>query len=245
MKKAGAVICLVVLFTVGIIAHGPKTAQAALALDFTADVSAQGLVENGGPATFGAAQGFTTVGWYFTPTVDIYVLRLGLFDADRDRRHSEDHQVAIWSAGNTTPLVSVIVHEGPSSQHTPETSPHGALFHFESLGTPAILYQGRTYYIGATLYAGLINGSQTTDFDSFASFSNGESPIFISPYIIYGGNAYGISASNTLAYPSSSLSGVDYTIGANMDITPVPLPAAAWLFGSGLTCLFFVKRRMA
>jgi hypothetical protein len=242
MRKVVSVICLVLLCA-AIIVQSPHAAHAVLAIDFTSDVAASGLVENGGAGTFGSAAGFTTVGWSFTPTTDLYLTRLGLYDADRDRRHSEAHQVAIWSAGNTTsPLASVTIEETPAN-HLPETSPNGALFHFQNLGTPLILTAGQTYYVGATLYAGLINGTSTTDFDSFASFSQGESPIFFN-YINYLGNAYGISATNSLAFPASTLSSVDYTIGANIDVTPVPLPAAAWLFGPGLVGLVGARMRL-
>jgi hypothetical protein len=243
MRKIVIAICISLVAAAGIL-QIPRAAHADLAVDFTIDVAANGLVENGGPTTFGASTGFTTVGWMFTPTVDLYLTRLGVYDADRDRFHSEAHQVAIWAANNPSlPLASVTISEGPTN-HVPETSPNGALFHFENLTVPYLLSRGETYIVGATLYAGLVNGTSTTDFDSFAAFNQGDSPIFISPYLTYLGNAYGINTANSLIFPTSTLSGLDYTIGANMDVTPVPLPGAFWMFGSGLVGLYRAGRKL-
>jgi hypothetical protein len=43
--------------------------------------------------------------------------------------------------------------------------------------------------------------------------------------------------------PTTTLAGYDYIIGANIDVTPTPIPAAAWLLGSGLLGLIGIRRR--
>jgi hypothetical protein len=221
---------------------GANSSEAALGIDFTGSVASGGMVENGGPTTFGSPSGFSIVGWSFKPTVDLYLTRLGVYDADRDRLHSEQHQVGIWSANNSTsPLASVIIDE--SAGNVPETSPQGAKFHFANTAAPVMLTAGQTYFVGATMYAGLLNGSSTTtDFDSFASFNNGDSPVFLNQYINYLGSAYAINGSNTLSMPTTAFI-TDYAVGANIDVTPTPIPAAAWLLGSGLLGLVGIRRR--
>jgi len=224
------------------LAVGAGSVHAALGVDFTTDVAVQGLVENGGPGTFvPGATGYTVVGWSFTPTTDLYLTRLGVYDADRDRLHSEQHQVGIWSTGTgSTLLASVSIDETLMNQ--PETSPNGVLFHFANVASPVMLRAGQTYVVGATLYAGDVTAGTPGDFDAFAAFNNGESPIFFNPYLTYLGNAYAINGSNQLVLPSSTFI-TDYTIGANIDVTPTPIPAAAWLLGSGLLGLAGVRSR--
>lgn len=224
------------------LAAGAGAAHAALGVDFTSDVAVQGLVENGGPGTFvPGATGYTVVGWSFSPTTDLYLTRLGVYDADRDRLHSEQHHVGIWSTGTGSSLLtSVSIDETLMNQ--PETSPNGVLFHFANVDSPLVLRAGQTYVVGATLYAGVVTAGTPGDFDSFAAFNNGESPIYFNPYLTYLGNAYAINGSNQLVMPSSTFI-TDYTIGANIDVTPTPIPAAAWLLGSGLLGLAGVRRR--
>lgn len=219
---------------------GANSAEAALGIDFSGAVASSGLVENGGPTTFGATNGFSIVGWSFKPTVDLYLTRLGVYDADRDRLHSEQHQVGIWSAGMASPLTSVTINE--STGNVPDTSPAGAKFHFVNTATPVVLTAGQTYFVGATMYAGLVNGTSTTDYDSFAAFNKGDSPVYLNPFIQYLGSAYALNGTNSLTIPTTSFI-TDYAVGANIDVTPTPIPAAAWLLGTGLLGLVGIRRR--
>ncbi len=216
--------------------------EAAPGLDF----SAMAPYENGGPNTFGISNGYTVVGWKFSPKTDLFLTKLGVYDADKDRMHSEQHQVGIWSsADSASPLASVIIDENKGNIPV-ASSPGNALFHFESLAAPIKLIAGMTYYVGATLYSGTVTQPgqipNSTDFDSFASI-NGDVPVTINPYINYLGNAYATSSSNALVLPNLSYSEAAYTIGANIDVTPTPIPAAAWLLGSGLLGLVGMRRR--
>lgn len=220
----------------------PHAAHADLGVDFTNQVSAAGMVENGSPGTFGASAGYTVVGWSFTPKSDLLLNRLGVFDADRDRIHSEHHYVGLWEG--TTLKASVTITETPANP-TPEVSPNGALFHWQNLAQPLLLKQGQTYTVGATLYAGSVGGgTSTSDFDAFAAFSRGESPIFFDSHIEYLKNAYAFNGTNGLVFPASTWNVYDYAIGANIDTSPVPLPGAVWLLGSGLAGLLAARKRM-
>ena len=201
-------------------------AHATLGIDLTPSAP----YENGGPTTFGVSTGYTVVGWSFTPKTDLYLTRLGVWDADKDKIHSELHYVGIWAAGNpSSPLASVSINE--QTRNVPETSPNGAYFHFGNLTAPLRLSAGATYAVGATLYAGLANS--TPDFDAFASIK-GDSPVFLNPNITYLGNAYAINGTNGLVFPGSTYTESEYTIGSNIDVTPVPIPGAVLLLGSGL-----------
>jgi hypothetical protein len=230
MKKVLVITIAIMLLS----AH--HAAHAALGIDFSSSVAAGGLVENGGPGTFGVSTGYTTVGWAFTAETDLSLTRLGLYDADRDKRHTEQHLVGLWSAGGEL-LASVMINEDPTFAHSPEISPNGALFHFVNTSSPVLLSAGQTYFVGATLYAGI------NDFDTFAAFNNDEASIFINPNLTYLGNRYAINATNALLFPQSTVSDYDYTIGANIDVSPVPVPGAAWLLGSSLIGLAGLGRR--
>ena len=120
------------------------------------------------------------------------------------------------------------------------------MFHFETLTTPLRLIAGITYYVGATLYAGNVptpgQVPVSGDFDSFASIKN-EVPVTINTYINYLGNAHSTSSSNALVLPNLTYSEATYTVGANIDVTPTPIPAAAWLLGSGLLGLIGIRRK--
>lgn len=228
------------LFTATLVAG--TAAHAALGLDF----SAAAPYDNGSAAALTGnenATGFTTVGWSFTANRDLYLTRLGVYDADKDRIHSEQHQVGIWSQGSL--LASVAIDE--SRNNVPVASAPGmAQFHYGTLSSSLLLNAGQTYHVGATLYSGTVtaNGSITnpTDFDLFASI-NSEVPVTINQNITYRGSAYATSATNQLTFPGSTDYPATYTVGANIDVTPTPLPAAAWLLGSGLMGLVGIRSR--
>jgi hypothetical protein len=237
------IMLIAALFVLTLISGG-NVAHAALGLDF--DASANPLINsNGGPGTFGASSGYTIVGWSFTPTVDLYLNRLGVYDADIDRMHTELHQVGIWNASDQSLIESVNIGE---YSNTPEISPHGAYFHFADAGN-ILLKANQTYYVGATLFTGpptvVGNSGNASDFDTFAWIGGPvQTTVTENPYITYGGSAYAINtAGNQLVFPGLTTGPTDYTIGANIDVTPTPIPAAAWLLGSGLMGLVGIRRR--
>jgi len=229
-------------FLTATLAFSAGSAHATLGLDF----SAAAPYENGGPTTLSGGtvnSGYTTVGWSFRANTDLYLTRLGVYDADKDRIHSEQHQVGIWSAG--TLLASVAIDE--SKNNVPVASGPGmAQFHYGNLANSILLHANQTYYVGATLYSGAVTTAgilpNSTDFDVFASI-NKEVPVTINQNITYLANAYSISANNALTLPGTIYDGALYTAGANIDVTPTPIPAAAWLLGSGLLGLVGIRRK--
>jgi len=224
------------------LATGAKAAHAAPGLDF----SASAPYENGSPSALTGdpnATGFTTVGWSFIANTDLYLTRLGVYDADRDRIHSEQHQVGIWSAGSL--LASVSIDE--ARNNVPVASAPGmAQFHYGSLNDSLLLHAGQTYYVGATLYSGAVTtaGSlpNSTDFDMFASIVD-ETPVAVNQNITYLATAYATSSTNQLTLPGMTYAEARYTVGANIDVTPTPIPATAWLLGSGLLGMVGIRRR--
>ena len=252
MHRFGKTIITSLLFGALVAAGGPGVAHATLGIDF----SAAAPYDNGSPAAItgvAGATGFTTVGWSFTANSDLYLTRLGVYDADKDRIHSEQHQVGIWSAGSL--LGSVAIDE--SKGNTPEASAAGqALFHYSALSNALLLHAGQTYYVGATLYSGAVLNAGTlvnsSDFDVYASI-NTEVPVAINPDITYVSSAYATSATNQLTLPGTVNSAAIYSVGANIDVTtvassgpaptPTPVPAAAWLLGSGLLGLVGIRRK--
>jgi hypothetical protein len=218
------------------LAIGTNSAHAAYGIDFP--VVPTILQENGGSVAT-TADPYSVIGWSFTANRDLYLNRLGVYDSDKERRHTEVHYVGIWNAANTTaPLASVTINEGLSTNFTPE-SIQGAFFHFENLAAPLLLKAGETYHIGATLY-----GGPTAGFDMFASLNANDLPVIVNSNITYLNGVNGVTnGAGQLVFPGTVDTYAKYTIGANMDVTPTPVPAAAWLLGSGLLGLVGIRRR--
>jgi hypothetical protein len=213
---------------------GAGSAFAAYGIDFP--VVPTTFQENGGTVTT-AADPYSVIGWSFRANRDLYLNRLGVYDSDIERRHSEVHHVGIWNAADTTvPLASVTINE--STGFTPE-SLSGAYFHFENLAAPLLLKAGQTYHVGATLY-----GGSTAGFDMFASLNAGDLPVLVNSNITYLNGVNGITNSvGQLVFPGTIDTFATYTVGANIDVTPTPIPAAAWLLGSGLLGLIGIRRK--
>jgi hypothetical protein len=223
------------------IVHLPQEAEAVLALDFSQDI----LHENGG-ALGTQDERYPVVGWSFMPTQDLYLNSLGLWDQDVEKRHSESHLVGIWDA-NRNLLASVSIAEPVGSSPGMVTGSYGAQYHFESLTAPLLLKKDTVYYVAATLFAG--TPSRGGEFDDFASVTAAEAPSYqftVDGNIAFLSNAYGRTnnINNMLVFPDQVDGVSTYLVGANIDVTPVPLPAAAWLFGPGLVALVGARRRL-
>ena len=219
------------------LAAGAGSAQASYGIDFP--VVPTTLQENGAAATT-INLPYSVIGWSFQANRDLYLTRLGVYDADIDRRHTENHYVGIWNATNTTTaLASVSIAEG--ANYSPE-SIQGAYFHYADLAAPLLLKQGETYHVGATLYSGTATTAGV--YDMFASINPGEHSVTVNPDITYLKGVYGLTAAaGQLVFPGTVDTFAAYTIGANIDVTPTPIPAAAWLLGSGLMGLVGIRRK--
>lgn len=116
--------------------------------------------------------------------------------------------------------------------------------------------------IALTLLAGLSAGPQasTVYFGDFVSASSAEVHLSLGPHITGykdGGGGEGVApgggSANYARYANGpSLLFINKDRGTSLDVprknrhkqlTPVPVPAAAWLFGSGLLGLGFLSRR--
>jgi hypothetical protein len=90
------------------------------------------------PSTTFRAWPVGTIGWQFTPAVDIKVTALGCFDAHRDGL-ARAHRVGIFDAESKRLLASVTVR--------PKSRPDG-FFRWESLKTPLVLEAERPCLVG-------------------------------------------------------------------------------------------------
>jgi hypothetical protein len=171
------------------------------------------------------------VGWSFTANRDLYVTALGVYDHESDRRHEAPHEIGLWdSSGNL--LRSATIFEAPNSAYISPVV--GGKYHFENVSRYTLL-AGQTYVIGATV------GS-----DFYASFLNAQEAanhnLQFNSHISYLGGVYR-DTSNQLLFPQSEPSDYIGNFGANIDVTPTPVPAAAWLLGSGLLGLAGIRRK--
>jgi hypothetical protein len=208
----------VFLLTAALLFTGPDRAMAALGVDFNKP-TADYLVD---------APDTAIVGWYFTAGRDLYVTHLGIYDHDIDRRHEEPHQIGLWSVSGTL-LRQAAIAEPAGGQH----DLYDGKYHFAGI-TPYRLEAGKTYVVGTTIGP-----------DWFAWFGNAAAAaahnLTFNPDIAYLYGAY-IESSVFVAPELDTVEGIG-NFGANLMVTPVPIPAAFWLLGSGLVGLSGLRRR--
>jgi hypothetical protein len=183
------------------------------------------------------------VGWSFTANSDLYATRLAVFDTDRDVAPEQSHFIGLWNSTGSL-LASATVNENG-------VRPNGFSYHWADIASTT-LKAGQKYYVGAVMGSDYytaqvpnsIFGNDPTPFtnlqvntgisynaDAFYYLGTGENPNGIT----FGSASIGSGLND----PNTIIGG----FGANIDVTPTPIPAAAWLLGSGLLGLVGIRRR--
>lgn len=178
--------------------------------------------------------GTRMIGWRFSVTEDIGVSAIGWFDWNGNGL-ARSHEVGIWNTTGASLLASVVIPNG-----TTAILDNG--FRYTTLNTPLTLQTGATYII-----AGLDIGASGDPhvWDANIGFGNPHVNGFASdPRItLTVGNAIG-SVATSFAYPTGVIGDARRVLmGPNFTFTPVPIPAAVWLFGSAFAGLIGFSRR--
>lgn len=159
-------------------------------------------------------------GWEFTPTVDVEVTSLGIFDWDGNGDGLvTSHDVAIWDKSNTaTPVISATIPAGTAADSF-ATAPGGG-FRFEDVATTQ-LDSGTTYVIAAYY----------PEMQEEWIASPGNSTFTAAPEIGMDVNTWRVELdSPNLVYPTSAdASGAGF--GPNFTITAIPEPSAFAFLG--------------
>ncbi len=174
-----------------------------------------------------------TQGFKFTVTSDVIVESLGVYDAGSDGI-ANPAEVGLWHADGTL-LAQTTVPQGTAGIVDGQ-------FRFTTIA-PLMLTTGTEYVIGAFL-----------DGDLYSSFStdpswNGFGGVgsIDSRFTILEDRYFGTEPRTGLEFPTRTdiltTPGVYGWIGPNLQVAPVPLPAAAWLFGSGIAGITALARR--
>lgn len=161
-----------------------------------------------------------TLGWKFSVTAPTSVEALGVYDSGQDGL-AGPAQVGLWLASGGAPLVQTTIAAGT------EATLDGH-FRFAPVNSTA-LTPGIEYIVGAHL-----------DSDATSLFGgNG----IVDPRVSVIDARYSTLGSG-FAFPDQTDPGTDGAafLGGNFQLTAVPLPAAAWLFGSGLIGLGSMAR---
>jgi hypothetical protein len=198
---------------------GAGAAHAQLAVDFT------GYADTFTKDPLGS--NINIVGWQFTTTTDLYVSKLGYFD---NGTAADAHQVALYdAAGHSVASVDMAAGQGTLN----------GFFRMADINA-VILAKGQTYTLAATVGADAYTADTTgTQFGGTNNFTG----------LKYNGVTFGTDVFDDtnqtlpLNWNSTSSVGAIGSFGPNMDATPTPLPAAAYLLGSGLLGLAGIRRR--
>lgn len=162
-----------------------------------------------------------TLGWKFSVTAPTSVESLGVYDSGQDGL-AGPAQVGLWLASGGAPLVQTTIAAGTDASLD-------GYFRFAPVSSTA-LTPGIEYLVGAHL-----DGDATSLFGG-----NG----IVDPRVSVIDARYSAVGSG-FGFPDQTDPGTDGAafLGGNFQLTAVPLPAAAWLFGSGVIGLAGLARR--
>ncbi|THI88265.1 MAG: hypothetical protein CAF41_006090 [Nitrospira sp. CG24A] len=166
-----------------------------------------------------------TVGWKFSVDTPYAVESLGVYDSDRDGLVGPA-QVGLWLASGGDPLVQTAVASGTAGELD-------GYFRFTAIA-PTLLNPGTEYivgsYVSGNLATALFGGNGTVD-----------------PHINVIDARYSTEGSAAFEFPGLTDPGTEGAafLGGNFRgaVSPVPLPPAVWLFGSGVAGLVGLARR--
>ncbi|MCP9465721.1 MAG: VPLPA-CTERM sorting domain-containing protein [Nitrospira sp.] len=163
-----------------------------------------------------------TLGWKFAVHEPVFAHSLGVYDSGQDGL-ADSAQVGLWLATGGEPLVTAIIPAGTDAALD-------GFFRFVSV-SPVVLTPGIEYVLGSSSPGELAT-----------SFFGGNGVVDHRVTVI---EARYSSEWTGFAFPelTDSTSAGGALLGANLQITPVPLPAGLWLFGGGLTGLTAWARR--
>jgi hypothetical protein len=216
---------------------GPESAQAQMAVSFDTQVPLADLIQSPN----------TITGWSFTANRDLYVTKLGLWDFEKDTTTETNHFVGLWD--NTGNLLTSVAFTEAAHKADPSNP-----FHFYDLATSYKLEAGKTYIVGANMVNDFYIQHDPSDsntvpipnlhFSSDISYQSDKN--FDLTTLATGQNYYNTSFIFTSL--TNGPGGVNdpntvYSLGANFDAVPTPIPAAAWLLGSGLLGLVGIRRK--
>lgn len=162
-----------------------------------------------------------TLGWKFSVTAPTSVEALGVYDSGQDGL-AGPAQVGLWLASGGAPIVQTTVPAGTDAALD-------GYFRFTPVPTTA-LTPGVEYIVGSHL-----------DGDLATSFFDGNGAV--DPRVSVIDVRYS-SFGSGFGFPDQTDIGTDGAafLGGNFQLTAVPLPAAAWLFGSGVVGLGSLAR---
>jgi hypothetical protein len=137
-------------------------------------------------------------GWAFTPTTDIVVSQLGIFDADQDGL-AESHNVGLFLLADGTPLATTTISSGFGSPLVGDSR-------FEPVD-PVALTAGTDYYLLA----------DNNDIDQYVF---GDGAVGYAPEITWLG--FGDSSSDSIFDTFTLLGGQPGNLGPNFQYVPAP-----------------------
>jgi hypothetical protein len=163
-----------------------------------------------------------TLGWKFSVTAPTSITALGVYDSGQDGL-AGSAQVGLWLASGGAPLAQATVAVGTAAALD-------GTFRFTPV-TPTALTPGVEYIVGSYL---------NSDLATALFGGNG----IVDPRVTVIDARYS-SVGSGFAFPGITDAGAEGAafLGGNFQLTPVPLPAAAWLFGSGVAGLSAWARR--
>lgn len=167
-----------------------------------------------------------TLGWKFSVSEPATIQALGVYDSGQDGLASSA-QVGLWLASGGAPIAQTSIASGTGAQLD-------GYFRFASVASVG-LTPGIEYIVGSYL-----DGELATAFFG----GNG----IVDPRVTVIDNRYSSTSWTGFGFPDFTDPGSEGTafVGANFQLTPVPLPAAAWLFGSGVAGIgVLVRRRLS